>query len=71
MPQRILLSIKSISALVGIILGVFGAFQSFAVLPYRVQALEKREEKTDKDHDLLVKISADMEFVKLKLDNKK
>jgi len=68
MPQRILMSLKNISAVVGIAVGCFGALQAYAVLPLRVSLLDKKQEmfeqKMDKDHDLLIQIAQDVKYLK-------
>lgn len=67
MPQKILMSLKNISAIVGIAVGVCGALQAYAVLPFRVQTNEKRiealEKKLESDHDLLIQISQDVKYL--------
>lgn len=68
MPQRIIMSLKNISLIVGIVIGVLGAFQSYAILPYRTLLNEKKieqiESKTGIDHDLLIQIAQDIKYLK-------
>lgn len=62
------MSLKNISAIIGIAIGVFGALQAYAVLPFRVLTNEKKidvlERKIESDHDLLIQISQDVKNIK-------
>jgi hypothetical protein len=68
MPQRIIMSVKAITATIGIIVGLFGAFQSYAVLPYQVienkKLIEDQRLRQERDHDLLTQIAADIRYLK-------
>lgn len=73
MPQRLIVSIKTVIALIGIITGCFGAFQSYAILPYRLQEVEKKAElarlKAEVDHDLIIKMSSDISYIREQFSN--
>jgi hypothetical protein len=68
MPQRLIVPIKSITTMVGIVVGLFGAYQSYAILPYKVEENRKRleimETKAAMDHEMLVKMSMDIQYIK-------
>lgn len=65
------MTLKSYMALGGILIGIGGAVESAAILPYRVSQAEKATEilsnKVNFDHDLLIQISRDIQYVREKL----
>jgi hypothetical protein len=68
MPQRLIVSLKSVTTVVGVIVGLFGAYQSYAILPYKVEENRKRielmENRTTMDHELIIKMSMDIQYIK-------
>jgi hypothetical protein len=62
------MNVKTIAIIISSIIGILGAANSFAVLPYRVEQAEKliinMQVKSSLDHDLLIKIAQDIEYIK-------
>lgn len=72
MTHRLLTSLKHIGAVVGSVVGLFSVVQAFAILPYRVNQAEKALEvaniRISSDHDILIQISRDIQYIKERLD---
>lgn len=72
MPQTFETSLKRSSLTIAAIIGIFGAIQAYAILPYRVEQIEKKQASDElsmkSDHDLLIQISRDTQYIKERLD---
>jgi hypothetical protein len=74
MSEKLKSNVAIVSAYVGILVGVFGFIQAYAVLPYRVQQVEadtqaiKAERKTDRE--ILIRIEEQLHFLREEIRRK-
>lgn len=74
MSERITKGLTNLSLIVGILIGVFGAIQSYSVLPYRVEQTEMEvralKEQGKNDREILIRIEEQLKALREEVRNK-